>query len=84
MSVRGATLWTKTPDKSKRAGLPESVVRRMSGQPPETTQKITHTHTHTHTASPRLEMKIPDPATNRIRSRRVGRQGFQISPQRWT
>ena len=35
-------LWTRTLNRHKREGFPESVVSRMSGPPPETTEDITH------------------------------------------
>ena len=37
------SLWTRTLDRYTRAGLPEYVVRTMSGPPPETTQDMKQT-----------------------------------------
>ena len=41
--------WTRTLDKYTRAGLPECVVRAMSGPPPEITQDRTQIKDHTMT-----------------------------------
>ena len=46
----------------------KSVICRLAGPPPKTTQDITETKD---APNPRIEVKIPDPAGNRNR-----RQGF--------
>ena len=51
-ACRGSnSLWTRTLDRYKRAGLPECVVSTMSGPPPETTQDRTQ-RTHTQFLTP--------------------------------
>ena len=57
---RSNRLWTMTLDRYIRAGLPECVVRTISGPPPETI----HDRIEIHTQS-RTEIKIPDLAGNR-------------------
>ena len=43
-ACRGSnSLWTRTLDRYRRAGLPECVVRTMSGPPPKTTPDRTQT-----------------------------------------
>ena len=57
-------LWTRTLDRYTRGGLPECVVSKMSGPPPETTQDRTQ-RPH---ANPRTEITIPHPTGNRTRA----------------
>ena len=59
MTVRRAGLWTRTLDKNTSVVLPESVVSRMSGPPPEITRDRTHKG---HTTGTRIYIKIPDPS----------------------
>ena len=60
-ACRGSNrLWTRPLDRYTRSSLPECVVKAMSG--PETTQDRTQTKD---TPSPRLQIKISDPAGDR-------------------
>ena len=61
-------LWTRTLDRNTRAGLPECVVWTMPGPP---SQGQHRTEDKGHTPSPRMEIKIPDPAENRNRAARL-------------
>ena len=58
-ACRGSnSLWTRTLDGYTRAGIPECVVRTMSGPPPETTQDNTDKE---HTPNPRIGFKFLTP-----------------------
>ena len=66
-ACRGSNrLWTRTLDRYTSSGLPECVVRIMSGPPRETIQDRTQTK-DTHPVL-RIEIKISGPAGNRTRA----------------
>ena len=57
-------LWIRTLDRYTNVGLPESVVSRISGPPPDNTGQNTD---EGFTPSPRIEIKILHSAENRTR-----------------